>query len=267
MTVHQCPNILHFNRSSSHGQAKLPLHSCLVFWSLLLFSFLILSHLDPSLFISYCLIQCVFLISFVLFLSVLLHPVSIFVLVTLSFLTLSHLSFLFLLFFFCIIFSVFILSLILPFLFFRSCLSCLSHVIWRFLLISSSLVLFFSSCPFLFYFLSHLLVFFLLFYFYVSCPLLASLFFNSCHFSFSSCLSFLCLILFLFSTCLILFGVSFSYTICLVSAPLVSSLPFLFSSHNLFPFLHFLSHIFYYHPFLSSSPCFNSCFILSLLFI
>ncbi len=71
--------------------------------------------------------------------------------------------------------------------------------------------------------------------------LMSSLFFNSC-----LILSFflsLCLILSLFSTCLILFGVSFSYTFFLISSPLVSSLPFLFSSHNLFPFLYFLSHI------------------------
>ncbi len=234
--------------------------------------FLILSHLDLSLCISYYLIQYVFLILFVLFLSVLLHPVSIFVLVTLSFLTLSHLSFLFLLFFFCIICSVFILSLILPLLFFRSCLSfvscnmaCPSHLICSILSyfshVALSFLLLISSSRFLFS---------VLFLCLMSSPCLSFLQFLPHLVIFPShpvSPSYVSGLVSLFYLSHLIWCVLLINTICFVSAPLVSSLPFLFSSNHLFPFLHFLSHTFYSHPFLSSSPCFNSCLILSLLFI
>ncbi len=189
--------------------------------------FLILSHLDLSLCISYYLIQYVFLILFVLFLSVLLHPVSIFVLVTcLSHLVSSFFSFSSLLF--CIICSVFICLSSCLFLFFRSCLSfvscnmaCPSH------LICSILSYFSHDCPFFLLLISSSRFFFL-FYFYVSCPLLAFLFFNSClilsFFLLILSLLLMSLVLSLFSTCLILSGVSFSSILFVLSLLLLSLL-------------------------------------------
>ncbi len=165
LTSTECPNIKAFNRSSSTW-ARETLSS---FMSRLLVSpSLLISHLVSSWSFSlhFHIISYVCLPHLVCPISVCPSPSCLhFCPCHLVFLTLSHLSFLFLLFFFCIICSVFILSLILPLLFFRSCLSfvscnmaCPSHLI-------CSILSYFSHVPFLFSCLSHLLVFFFLFLF------------------------------------------------------------------------------------------------------
>lgn len=222
--------------------------SLLLFSSCLVLILLFLSHIISQA----CLIQCVFLILFVLFcLSFsILSP----------FLSMSPCLFspglILLFFFFSFLYNLFCFHLVSPFLMSVSCnLLCPSHFICSILSCLCFLCLIFLILPLSFLFLvSSSLVFFFLFYFYVSYPLLASPFFNSC-----LILSFFLVSLFYLS---ILSGVSFS-SIRFVLSPR----PFHFSSHHFFAILHLLSHTFYSHPFLSSFPCFNSCLFLSLLFI